>query len=67
MHQHSQNRVPRRRRELGSEKIFEEIIADDFPNIGKETFIKVQESVSTRQDKPKKEHAETHSNQSDKK
>ena len=29
---------------MGSQKISEEIIAEDFPNIGKETFIKVQEA-----------------------
>jgi len=29
-------RVPRRKREKGSEKIFEEIIAEKFPNMGRE-------------------------------
>ena len=46
-------------REKGPEKIFEEIIAEKFPNMGKETVTEVQEV----QDKPKEEHAKTHSNQ----
>ena len=53
-------------REKGPEKIFEEIIAGNFPNIGKETVTQVQEAQSPRRDKPKEEHAETHSNQTDK-
>ena len=32
----------------------------NFPNMGKETFTQVQELQSARQDKSKKEHAETH-------
>ena len=31
-------------REKGPEKIFEEITAENFPNIGKETLIQVQEA-----------------------
>ena len=34
---------PRRRREKGPEKIFEEIIAKNFPNVGRETHTQVQE------------------------
>ena len=36
MQQHSHYRGPRNRREKGPEKIFEEIIAENFPNMGKE-------------------------------
>ena len=37
MHQHSNYRGPRRRIEKkGTEKIFEEIIVENFPNMGKE-------------------------------
>ena len=46
MHQYSQYRGSRRRREREkrSEKIFEEmIIAKNFPNMGKETVTEVQE------------------------
>ena len=52
-------------REKGPEKIFEEIIAENFPNIEKETVNQVQEAqeipgrIITR-------HIETHSNQADK-
>ena len=54
-------------RENGSKKIFEEIIAEKFPNVGKEIINQVQEfhTESPRQDKPKEEHTETHHNQTD--
>ena len=35
---------PRRRRERGPKKTFEEIIAENFPNIGKEIVNQVQEA-----------------------
>ena len=54
------------RRQKGIEKIFENIIAKNFCNIGKEIVNQVQEAQSSRQDKPKDEHTETHSNQTDK-
>ena len=50
-------------REEGPEKIFEEIIVANFPNMGKEIASQLQEVQSPRQDKPKEKHAETHSNQ----
>ena len=44
MHQHLNYRGPRRRREKkGTEKIFEEIIVENFPNMGKEIATQVQE------------------------
>ena len=43
MYQHSHYRGPRRRGEKGPEKIFEEIIAENFPNMGKEILSQVQE------------------------
>ena len=55
-----------RRREKGPEKIFEEIIAENFPNMGKEIVNQVQEAESPRQDKPKEEHMETHNSQTGK-
>ena len=51
--------------EEGPEKISEEIIAENFPCMEKEIVSKVQEAQSPRQDKPKEEHTETHSNQTD--
>ena len=56
-------RGPRRRREKGPEKIFEEIIVENFPNMGKEIATQVQEGQSPIQDKPKEKHTETHSNE----
>ena len=48
MHQHLHFRGPRRRRnrEKGPEKIFEEIVAEDFPNMGKDIINSVQETQS---------------------
>ena len=43
----------------GSEKILEEIIVENFPNMGKEIVNQVQEVQSPIQEK----HAETHINQ----
>ena len=42
------------------------MIAENFLNTRKEIVNQVQEAQSPRQDKPKKEHAETQSNQKDK-
>ena len=50
----------------GPEKIFEETIAENFLNMGKEIVNQVQEAQSPIQDKPKEEHTETHSNLTDK-
>ena len=58
--------VPEEEREKGPEKIFEEIIVENFPTMGKEIVNQVQEVQSPLQDKPKEEHAEMHSNQTDK-
>ena len=53
--------------EKGPKKIFEELIAENFPNMGKQITKPNQESIeSPRQDKPKEEHIETRSNQADK-
>ena len=63
MHQHLLYRGPRRRgqREKGPQKIFEAIIAENFPNMGKGIVSQVQEAQSPRQDKLKEEHPKTHS------
>ena len=47
----------------GPEKIFEEIIVEKFPNMGKEIVNQVQEAQSPIQDKSKEKHAKTHINQ----
>ena len=41
-----------RERKRGAENIFEDIIAENFPNLGKETDIQVQEGQSTKQINP---------------
>ena len=46
MHQHLHIGVPEgEEREKGPEKIFEEIIAENFPNMGKEIVNQVQEAA----------------------
>ena len=60
MHKHSHYRVPQRKeREKGPKKIFEEIIAENFPNMGKRIVNHVQEAQSPRQYKPKEEYTKT--------
>ena len=46
MHQHSNYRGPRKRRQKkkGTEKIFEETRVENFPNMGKEIVNQVQEA-----------------------
>ena len=45
MPQHSNHRSPRRRRQKeGHEKILEEIIAENFPKMGKEIATQIQET-----------------------
>ena len=46
-----------------SEKIFEDIIVENFPNMGKEIVNHVQEAQRAIQDKSKEKHAKTHVNQ----
>ena len=50
----------------GYEKIFEEIIVENFPNMEKEIVNQIQEEQSPIQDKPKEKHAKTHPNQTNK-
>ena len=47
-------------REKGAENIFENIIAEKFPNLRKETVTQVQEAQSPIQDEPKEECTKTH-------
>ena len=43
----------------------DEIISENFPNIGKEKVNQIQGVQSPRQGKPKEEHTKKHSNQTD--
>ena len=49
----------------GYEKIFEEIIVENFPNVEKE-IVKSKRHKSPIQDKLKEKHAKTHTNQTNK-
>ena len=61
-------RVPEgEEKEKGPEKICDENLVKNFPNMGKEIATPVQEVQSPRQDKAKEKHTETHSNQNDEK
>ena len=69
MHQYLNYSGPRWRslwEEDGDEKIFEEIIVENFPNIEKEIVNQVQEAQSPIQDTHKEKHAKTHDNQTNK-
>ena len=50
----------------GYDKVFEEIIVENFPKMEKEIANQVQETQSPIQDKPKEKHAKTHTNQTNK-
>ena len=45
------------------EKILEDIIGENFPQMGKEIATQVQETQSPKHDKPKAKHPKTHINQ----
>ena len=47
-------------RKKGYEKIFAEIVVENFPNVEKEIVNQVQEDRSPIQDKPKEKHAKTY-------
>ena len=49
-------------REKGAGNIFEDIIAGNFPNVGKETDVQVQEAQHPKQGQPKEDHNKTHCN-----
>ena len=58
--------VTEEEKKKGYEKTCEEIIVENFPNMEKEIVTQVQEAQSPIQDKPKKKHAKTHTNQTNK-
>ena len=45
--------VPEEEKKKDHEKIFEEIIVENFPKMGKEIITQVQEAQSPKQNKPK--------------
>ena len=56
------NRVPRRRKggEDRAENIFENIIAENLPNLGKEIVTQVQKAQRNPQGLTQEEHTKTH-------
>ena len=67
MHRHSNIGVPEEEEKKKEyEKIFEEIIVENFPNTEKEIVNQIQEAHSPIQHKPKEKHAKTHTNQTNK-
>ena len=46
-----------------TEWLYGEMVAENFPNLGKEIVNQVQKTQSPRRDKPKEEHTKTQSNQ----
>ena len=59
--------VSEEEREKGPEKIFEEVIAENFSNMGKESLTQIQEAQQVPYKKSKEEHPKTHINQMDQK
>ena len=59
MHWHS-IRVPEEEKKKGYEKIFEEIIVENVPNIEKEIVNQVQEAQSPIQETPGETHQDTY-------
>ena len=58
--------VPEEKREKGTEKIFQEIIAENFPNMGKESLTQIQEAQRVPYKiNPRRNHPMTHTNQTD--
>ena len=55
--------IPEEEEKKGYEKIFEEIIVENFPNMEKDIVIQVEEAQSSTQDKLKEKHAKTHTDQ----
>ena len=67
MHEKSHYRIPEGdKREKGPEKIFEEIIAENFPKWERKYQPGPGGTESPKQDKPKEKHTKTHSNQTGK-
>ena len=58
--------IPEEEGKKGCEKIFEEIIVENFPNMEKEIVNQVQEAQSPIKDKPKEKHANIHTKQTNK-
>ena len=54
---------PEEEKKKGTEKIFEEIIVGNFPNMGKEIVNQVLEAQSPIQVKSREQHVKTHINQ----
>ena len=49
-----------RRREKWADSLLEDRVTDNFPNLGKETHIQVQEKQSPKQDEDKQVHTKTY-------
>ena len=52
-----------KKKKKGTEKIFEEIIVENFPNVGKEIVKSPGSTESPIKDKSKEKHGKTHINQ----
>ena len=61
-----EEREKERHRQRRPEKIYGEIIAENFPKMKNKRVTQVQEAQSPTQDKLKEEHNETQNNQTDK-
>ena len=58
--------VPEGEERKGAENIFEDIIVENFSNLGEKTDIQVQKSENPKQDQHKEDQAKTHCNRNGK-
>ena len=58
--------IPEEEEKKEYEKIFEEIIVENFPNMERKIVNQVQEAKSSIQEKPKEKQSKTHTNQPNK-
>ena len=67
MHQHLnlsvQIGIPEEEKKKGFDKVSEETIVENFPNMEKKRANQIKDTQSPKQDKPKEKHAKTHTNQ----
>ena len=55
-------RVPGEKREKGIENVFNEIMAENFPNLKKETDMYTGSTEGPKQDEPEQTHTKTYHN-----
>ena len=55
-------RIPEADEEQGTEKLFEKVMMENFPNLLREKVTQIQETETPNQEEPKEAHCKTHNN-----